>query len=619
MKETDDGICCRNKACLVSTDGRRIHDIMRSSKIIFFSFMLTITCLLLGAGIGNAQNRTIPYTAALDGAPDEAEDAIRLQADTFARVETPPRTAALLRKRVAEDIPTIRSILQALGYFKIRISSDVDTESAPAIVTIRIEPGPVFRMGTITMTGLPDDLQPSRETLGLPADIPATSAVIRKGNENLITFLGSRGYPFARITSRDVIADHAKESIDIHWKIEPGPQCTFGPVTISGLEDVDPEFVHRNISWKEGNPFNATQEESTRIKLLKTSLFGAVRVEHAQTPAADGSLPMTITLKERVPRTVKAGLEYATDTGPGATFSWEHRNLFHQGERLRFRAQANDVLQSVNARLMFPSFFGPWQLTTEGGMANEDTDAYASKSITAGAILERKLTPWLRTGGGVRYRLNRVGENDKDATTYGLLSFPLFADAIKAAPILDPTSGWTLKGETAPYVDTLGQNIIFLKSRVQGSTYLPLLPSKKLILALRGVVGTLGGTGLQDVPADERFYAGGGGSVRGYGYQKAGELDDDDDPTGGLSTVECTAELRARFTNSLGGVLFLDGGRSFADSIPQDMTDLFWGAGAGLRYFTPIGPIRLDLAFPLERRDGIDDAFQIYISIGQAF
>ena len=619
MKETDDGISCRDKACIVSTDGRRIHDIMRSSQIIFLSFMLTIMCLLLGAGIGNAQNRTIPYTAALDGAPDEAEDAIRLQADTFARVETPPRTAALLRKRVDEDIPTIRSILQALGYFKIRISPDVNTSTSPAAVTMHIETGPVFRMGTITLKGLPDDLQPSRETLGLPPDTPATSAAIRKGDDILITLLGNQGYPFARITSRDVVADHAKESIEIHWKIEPGPQCTFGPVTISGLEDVDPEFVHRNIAWQEGTPFNATQENTTRTTLLKTSLFGAVRIEHPQTPAADGSLPMTITLKERVPRTVKAGLEYATDTGPGATFSWEHRNLFHQGERLRARAQANDVLQSINVRLMFPSFFGPWQLTTEGGIANEDTDAYTSQSITAGAILERKLTPWLRTGGGVRYRLNRVEESGETATTYGLLSFPLFADIIKAAPILDPLSGWTLKGETAPYVDTLGQNIIFLKSRVQGSTYLPLLPSKKLILALRGVLGTLGGTGLQDVPADERFYAGGGGSVRGYGYQKAGELDDDDDPIGGLSTVQCAAELRARFTESVGGVIFLDGGRAFADSIPHDMTDLFWGAGAGLRYFTPIGPIRLDVAFPLEKRDGIDDSFQVYISIGQAF
>ncbi len=589
-------------------------------RTILFFFLLTVAWELINPISGKAQNRTIPYTASLEGAPtSEAERAIRLEADTFVHENRPPRTPALLKKRVEEDVPAIRAILQALGYFKIRIATDVDTEKSPAVVHINIVPGPVFRMGTITLTGLPSDQILSPAALGLSPGTQAASAALRTGDEKIITFLGSRGYPFARIGSRDVLVDHAREKVDVHWTIAPGPACTFGPTTFQGLEDVDPAFVHRNISWKEGEPFNATQEDSSRMKLLKSGLFGSVRVEHAHEPSADGSLPMILTFKERVPRTVKAGLEYSTDTGPGATFSWEHRNLFQEGEQLRTRAQVNDVLQKADLRLMFPAFFGPWQLTTEGALAQEDTDAYFSRSITSGAMLERRLAPWLRTGGGVRYRLSRLEESGEDAETYGLLSFPVFADAIKAGPILDPASGWTLKGETAPYVDTLGQNIVFLKSRVEGSLYLPVLPSKKLILALRGAFGTLGGTGLQDIPADERFYAGGGGSVRGYGYQQAGELDDDDDPTGGLSTVECAAELRTRFTQSFGGVLFLDGGRSFADAIPREMNDLFWGAGAGLRYFTPIGPIRLDAAFPLNKRDGIDDSFQIYISIGQAF
>lgn len=567
-----------------------------------------------------AQNRAVPYTATLKGAPsDTARQAILVQTDTFSRQDQPPRTQALLRKRVDDDLPVIRSILRALGYYKIHIATDVDTQNSPARVHLNITPGPLFRMGSVTLDGIPSHLAVSPPKLGLAPGTPATAAAIRQGEAMLLDMLGDHGHPFAQTRSRDVVADHALNQVNVHWEMDPGPLCTFGPVTITGLDQVDPGFVRRTIVWQEGETFNATAQDATRMKLLKSGLFATVRINHPDSPRADQTLPMTIDLQERVPRTVKAGLEYATDTGPGATFSWEHRNLFHQGELLRTKARVNDLVQEADARLVFPAFFGPWQMTTQGGLGREYTDAYTSKSITAGMMLERQQTPWLRTGGGVRYQLSAIDDSDDGEETYGLVSFPVFADAVQASPLLDPRSGWTLKGETAPYLDLLGQNILFVKARIQGSTYLPLLPSKKLILALRGVLGSLGGTGLQDIPANERFYAGGGGSVRGYAYQMAGDLDDDDDPYGGLSKIECAAELRAAFTKTLGGVVFLDGGRAFTRAVPRDPTDLFWGAGVGLRYFTPIGPIRLDAAFPLNGRHAIDDTWQVYISIGQAF
>jgi translocation and assembly module TamA len=595
-------------------------DIMQTYKFIIPFLWAVLAWMLIHPGPARAQNRTFPYTPVLQGAPsEEAEQAILLETDTFSRKDAPPRTLGLLNKRIAEDIPTIRSILNALGYFKIQVQGDVDTSTIPARVTIRISPGPVFRIATVTLTGTPDAIDLSPGMLGLAPGTPAASATIRTGESRILAGLGSRGYPFARIESRNVIADHAHDRVNVHWVIEPGSSCTFGPVTITGLDRVAPTFVHRNIVWQQGEPFNATQKDATRMELLKTGLFGSIGIEHAPEPSADGSLPMTITLRERVPRTVKTGVEYATDTGPGVTLSWEHRNVFHEGEQLRTRAEVNAVRQSADGRLVFPAFFGPWQLTTEGKIAREDTDAFNSKSMAAGVIMERQPAPWLRTGGGMRYRLSTVDDSTSGRETFGLVSFPIFADAIRAEPILDPASGWTLKAETAPYLDTLGQDIVFLRSRVQASAYLPVLPSGKLVAALRGSLGTIGGTGLQDVPADERFYAGGGGSIRGYGFQKAGELDKDDNPIGGLSSVEVSAELRSRFTDSLGGVVFLDGGRTFDHAVPDSMSGLFWGTGVGLRYYTPIGPIRLDLAFPLNPRQSIDDSFQLYVSIGQAF
>jgi len=121
-----------------------------------------------------------------------------------------------------------------------------------------------------------------------------------------------------------------------------------------------------------------------------------------------------------------------------------------------------------------------------------------------------------------------------------------------------------------------------------------------------------------DVPADERFYAGGGGSIRGYSYQSVGPLSGGD-PVGGRSLLELSTELRLRLGERFGFVGFLDGGSAFGAAFPDFDEELLWGTGLGFRYFTAVGPLRLDFAVPLDRRHGIDDAFQVYISLGQAF
>jgi translocation and assembly module TamA len=586
-------------------------------KDISVHFFWAVLAFLFIAAPVRSHAEPVPYVPTLEGSPDNAEQAIMLESATFARKDSPPRTRALLRKRVRDDIPGMLSILQALGYFKARIKTDIETDKSPAVVAIRILPGPLFTFDRVTLAGIDRETSPSPEKLGISPGFPATAERIRNAEARILTRLGRQGYPFARIDSRDVVADHARNRVNIAWDILPGTRCVFGEMRISGLSTVKTSLVKSRTAWQQGDTYDSDLVDKTRMDLLRSGLFGSVTVEHASAPSPDRTLPMYIEVKERTHRTIKAGLEYATDTGPGGSFSWEHRNLLGQGELLRTQVGINGVEQGADVRLVLPERFGLWSLTTEGGITRKETDAYDSRSITAGATLDRNLTSWLRLGGGMRYRVNRVTDSDGDEETYGLLSFPVFAKADRGIPLLDPTSGWRLSGELAPYVDTLGQNISFFKSRIQGSTYLPLY-TKKLILALRGLYGSIGGTGLQNIPADERFFVGGGGSVRGYGYQKAGELEDDDTPIGGLSAVECSAELRIRFTDTWGGVLFMDGGKAFEDSIPQDMTDLFWGVGGGVRYFTPIGPVRVDVGLPLERR-GDDAPFQVYVSIGQAF
>ena len=196
---------------------------------------------------------------------------------------------------------------------------------------------------------------------------------------------------------------------------------------------------------------------------------------------------------------------------------------------------------------------------------------------------------------------------------------PLIAEYSSADNPLDPTSGLTLAGRMEPFTSLEDSSSSFVLWSISGQHYLPLLTDRTLILATRGRYALLAGTGRESIPEDMLLYAGGGGSVRGYAYQYAGPLDDDDKPLGGVSAVDFSAELRWRFKKDYGLVLFGDGGGAFSGRDPSAKEDYFWGVGTGFRYYTPIGPIRVDVAVPLERRDGVDDLFQLYVSLGQAF
>jgi translocation and assembly module TamA len=249
-------------------------------------------------------------------------------------------------------------------------------------------------------------------------------------------------------------------------------------------------------------------------------------------------------------------------------------------------------------------------------LKTEEPDAYRSRSFDASSQVERLFSKQLSGAIGIGARISEVeqfGDDQKTAFFY----VPSRLDWKTMDRPLDPTRGGWLSLELAPYQDFNRQDLRFFKAYGRYSRYLLLL-DPNLLLALKGVVGTIGGATRDDVPADLRFYAGGGGSIRGYPYQKVGPLEDHE-PKGGRSLVEVSAEVRFKITEKIGLVAFLDGGNAFASSFPDPGETLLWGAGGGIRYYTPVGPLRLDVGVPLQRREGIDDPFQVYISLGQAF
>jgi translocation and assembly module TamA len=281
-------------------------------------------------------------------------------------------------------------------------------------------------------------------------------------------------------------------------------------------------------------------------------------------------------------------------------------------------ATVSDLTYAAEGSFRRPFFFREDQaLTLSSRLAEDKPDAYTSRNLANTAMVVRDITKALKVGGGVGFkqaRITQLGEEED----FSLLSLPLQLAWDRTDSLLDPTRGGRLGVQVAPYTDLVKEDLQFTKARMNYSQYLEIMHSPSTVMAGRISVGVVSGQERLEIPADERLYAGGGGSVRGYAYQSLGPRREGI-PTGGKSLFEASVETRVRITERIGLVFFLDGGNAFADVTPSSHEDLFWGAGVGVRYFTPVGPFRFDIAIPLDRRDGVDDSFQIYVSLGQSF
>ncbi|MDR0355319.1 MAG: BamA/TamA family outer membrane protein, partial [Deltaproteobacteria bacterium] len=202
---------------------------------------------------------------------------------------------------------------------------------------------------------------------------------------------------------------------------------------------------------------------------------------------------------------------------------------------------------------------------------------------------------------------------------YEVLGLPLNLNWSNADSFLDASKGLRAALLLVPYYGRYLDDFKVLKYRLEASFYQPLREDKSLVAAVRAAVGSISGTGPEELPSSLRFFSGGGQSVRGYEYQSIGPKNQRGRPAGGATMNEVSGELRWRFSESMGVVAFVDGGMVYQRAdVSQIGQDLLWGGGLGFRYYSPIGPFRLDLATPLTSRDG-DSPFQVYLSLGQSF
>lgn len=569
-----------------------------------------------------------PYRFELRGELDPGLKDVLLSVSEIASLQDrPPSTPEMLERRARSDISRMQRALRSEGFYAGRVNVRVDYQTTPPTVLFDVQTGPGYLLSAIFFDGptseegfaFPD---PTAASVGLELGKQARAPEIKQGAATFKTVLQEHGYPSPWVKLREAVVDHEAHGLTLHYAFNPGPYALFGPIVIDGNEQVLPSYFQDKLPWTEGQPYQSSLLREFRGELMQDGLFTVVNVAPGSLGPLPGdeqrkSLPVTITVVERVPRTVKAGMGYETDTGLGAIMDWEHRNMFGQGERLTTRLMIAEKEQAFSSAYRMPTFLEQNQaLEFSGEIGRQETDTYDKKGVGVAATVFRQLGTHWTAGLGAKFRLSETTQFG-ETNTYGLVSLPGTLTWDKRDNVLNPTCGWRAFIQAEPYVDTLETNTQFFKLFGGLNIYIPLLPEDLFVFAARGGMGAIMGESTRRLPPDERFYAGGGGSIRGYAYQSIGP-EEHGEVVGGRGIIETGVELRLRMAEKFGLVAFLDGGQVFNESRPQWKDDFFWGAGLGLRYFADFAPIRLDLAFPLNRRDK-DSAFQIYVSIGQAF
>ncbi|NQW52822.1 MAG: outer membrane protein assembly factor [Rhodospirillales bacterium] len=509
------------------------------------------------------------------------------------------------------------------------LESRPDTEAAT--IDITIDTGPRYRIGSIAIR--PPGAQQSlpgidRAELGLAPGDPADASAVIAAQNKLLEELRKQGHALAAIKDREVIVDHATREAEVTFVAEPGPLARMGPVRFTGTEKVDTVWLQRRVPFKEGEPYTPAKVEELRAKLTSLGTFNAVRLKPATELDANGELPIEAELTDRLQRSIGFGVSYQTQLGFAVEGFWVHRNLFGQAESLRLSGEVNHIGQgyaildtgfAFRAAFRKPDWWLPGQdLRLEAAALREVLDAYTRKAVTFYAGFDRTFSPHWQARLGFATEVADITRNGitQNYRMLGLQGTLLYNGANSD---LDPTRGYRIEFNVQPWVDTGPGGDMFTILRLTGRHYFDLAEPGRTVLATRASFGTEPAISIGGIPPDKLFYAGGGGSVRGFVYQSAGPRDAFNNPLGGASVVEASVEVRQRIGKAFGAVAFVDAGSAYPDFLPN--FSLFAprvGAGVGVRYYTDFGPIRADVGVPLNRREG-DPPFGVYVSLGQAF
>lgn len=599
-------------------------------KICYFFLIVFLLSLVIGhhlfaktttTSINNQQAITYTVTFISPEVPKLATEMVT-HSELIRLANQPLNNKIGLNLRVKEDINIAQKILDSNGYYSGTIQQDINWQANPIKIQIQFKPGVQYKINTIAIQYLDEDLSYlplSLEKFNLNKEDPALAINIISSVDNLMQYIHNNGYPLAKLEHTQYIINRMAYTLDINLIIKQGPLLHMGEVQPQNKLNISTRFLNKIITWKEGRVWSNALIDSYRTRLQQTGLFSSISLTPSNKKEQNRNTPIELVATEAPPRTISGGVQYSSDQGIGARGTWEHRNVFGNGEFFRLTAPMTQDDQRIMANFRKPAFGSPKQsFISEAQLLKENTTSYKQQlaSITAG--LERQFNR--RLFGSTSFSVDTGFMDDRDSAKkmFTLFGVPLSITRDTSKDPLNPVKGTKTTLKIIPYTGKYKKNILTLRSRLDFSFYLDVLETGKLILASKIAVGSLLGRDIENYPAMLRFYAGGGGSVRGYDYQSLGPKNKYGDAIGGLSFSTISFELRMKITDTIGIVPFIDGGNIYEKKFPDFKKAIYWGVGLGLRYYTSFAPIRLDVATPLQNRRH-NKHFQFYISIGQSF
>jgi translocation and assembly module TamA len=561
--------------------------------------------------------------------------------------KTHPSSRVDARRRAREAGEAAIAVLRSEGYYDYTVEPDVGEGDTPVAI-VRVTPGPrstLSRTAILWDGGAPDadTVAKAEKALALAAGAPGRAADVIAAEGRVEATLHERGYADAAVHPRVVVVDHEDHTVQPTFHFASGALVRLDGLKVVGQGRTRQKWFGMLAPWKPGDVYDPARVAKLEQRLRDAGVFNSVTVAVAPADeAVNGLRPVVVSVADRPPHTIElaggyasggyqtldaSGIEYSTSAGPGVEAKWILYNRLGQADRLTFTGRLAQIQQKIDGELDLPDWRRGDQILRVGAdLYADNTNAFNDDGFGVRAAIERHYTKTTYITYGATF--DAVDTREKTAinangTPVGenlkLEIFSLIGQVAvdRSNDPLNPTRGWRLQAEADPTYVAGDRNLPYLKLQGQVSGYLPFNTDATTVLAARLKLGSIVGGSVPAVPTDRRFFAGGGGSVRGFDYQGVGPQLPDRTPLGGVSLFESSVELRQHVTGPWSVAGFIDAG-SLGDTPAPSFHNVSVGAGLGVRYDLGFGPIRLDVATPITRRKG-DPLLQLYISIGQSF
>jgi translocation and assembly module TamA len=572
------------------------------------------------------------YSYRIDGLGDVDTIALLAQFRTLSTLEEyrgDPANAAQIDRRARADADLLAELMRAYGYYDAQVATRVDAAAGGAFaVALEVEPGPLYRFAEVRLPGLDEaagaDAAALREAFDISAQDPVNAAEVNEAQAALQAELGRRGYAFAELGEPDIVIDHDTRTATLLLPVQPQGTRRFGRILVDGAPLFSAAHLATIARFDEGDAYRTPLIEDLRQALVATGLISSVTIRPVARPESD-LVDIAVGLEPAPMRTIAGEAGYGTGEGVRAELSWQHRNLLPPEGAVTVRGVIGTREQLLSGILRRNNFLRRDQvLNAQVAASHTDRPAYNARTfVLAGGIERQSNIIWQKAWTwAVGAELTATDERDVDLAsgmtrrrTFFIGALPAFLGYDGSNDLLDPTSGFRLAARFSPEASLESGSFFYARAQIDGSFYQPV--SETVTLAGRTRFGTIFGASRDRIAPSRRFYAGGGGSVRGYGFQALGPRDPVfDDPIGGRSLAEFAIEARVR-VGDFGIVPFIDGGNISTSPWPR-FDNLRFGAGIGVRYHTRFGPIRVDVATPINPQPG-DPRIAVYVSLGQAF